>query len=68
MELVQSDLLTPMVLAFVPGVAAARLGGELKRPDPIDPGLSIHPILAIGPEGGAALLEHVSVVRGHETL
>jgi len=54
-DLVQTKLLTPMVLAFVLGVVAARVGSDLKLPDAIYAGLSIYLIFAIGLKGGAAL-------------
>ncbi len=55
MELVQNNLLTPMVLAFVLGALAARVGSDLRLPDAIYSGLSIYLIFAIGLKGGAAL-------------
>ncbi len=48
MELVQTNLLTPMVLAFVLGVVAARVGSDLKLPDAIYARLSIYLIFALG--------------------
>lgn len=57
MELVLSNLLTPMVLAFALGGIAARIGSDLKLPDAIYAALSIYLVLAIGLKGGAALSE-----------
>jgi len=56
-ELVLSNLLTPMVLAFALGGIAARIGSDLKLPDAIYAALSIYLVLAIGLKGGAALSE-----------
>ena len=55
MELVQANLLTPMVLAFVLGIAAARIGSDLRLPDALYSSLSIYLVFAIGLKGGAAL-------------
>lgn len=57
LELVQANLLTPMVLAFVLGGLASRLGSDLRLPDAIYSALSIYLVLAIGLKGGAALSE-----------
>lgn len=57
MELVQANLLTPMVLAFVLGGVAERLGSDLKLPDALYTSLSIYLVFAIGLKGGAALAE-----------
>jgi len=61
-ELVQSNLLTPMVLSFVLGALAARAGSDLKLPDALYTTLSIYLVFAIGLKGGAALAES-SVVQ-----
>ncbi len=57
MELIQSNVLTPMVLAFALGVVGARIGSDLRLPDAIYSGLSIYLIFAIGLKGGSALSE-----------
>ena len=57
MELVQTNLLTPMVLAFALGMVAARAGSDLKLPDALYAGLSIYLVFAIGLKGGVALSE-----------
>ncbi len=56
-ELVQANLLTPMVLAFVLGAIATRVGSDVKLPDAIYSGLSIYLVFAIGLKGGASLTE-----------
>ncbi|MDJ0788637.1 MAG: sodium-dependent bicarbonate transport family permease [Myxococcota bacterium] len=55
MELLQTNLLTPVVLAFVLGAIAARVGSDLRLPDPIYATLSIYLVFAIGLKGGASL-------------
>lgn len=55
LELLQANLLSPMVLAFVLGVIAVLSKSDLKIPEPIYAYLSIYLLLAIGLKGGAAL-------------
>ncbi len=57
MDLVQTNLLNPVVLAFVLGAVAARAGSDLKLPDPVYATLSMYLVLAIGLKGGASLSE-----------
>lgn len=57
MDLVQTNLLTPMVLAFVLGVVAALARSDLKLPDAFYATLSIYLVFAIGLKGGASLAE-----------
>lgn len=54
-EMLQSNLLTPVVLAFVLGVLARALRSDLKIPESIFAGLSIYLLLAIGLKGGHEL-------------
>jgi hypothetical protein len=55
LEIVSTNLLSPMVLAFVAGIVAALLRGDLRLPDPIVSALSTYLLLAIGLKGGVAL-------------
>ena len=54
-EILQSTLTSPMVLAFVLGVAATAAGGDLRLPKAISTGLSTYLLFAIGLKGGVAL-------------
>jgi uncharacterized protein len=54
-EIVQLNLLSPIVLAFVLGIAATLFRSDLKFPDELYTALSIYLLLAIGLKGGAAL-------------
>ncbi len=54
-DIVSFNLLSPMVLAFVAGVVATLLRGDLRLPDPIVSALSTYLLLAIGLKGGVAL-------------
>jgi uncharacterized protein len=56
-ELVQLNLLSPIVLAFVLGMTATLVRSDLKFPDELYTALSIYLLLAIGLKGGAALSE-----------
>ncbi len=55
LELIQLNLLTPVVLAFFLGMAATLLRSDLKMPDELYQGLSIYLLLAIGLKGGVEL-------------
>jgi Predicted permease len=57
LELVQINLLSPMVLAFALGITATLLHSDLKLPDELYTTLSIYLLLAIGLKGGIALAE-----------
>lgn len=57
LELVQLNLLSPIVLAFVLGMVATLVRSDLKFPDELYTALSIYLLLAIGLKGGAALAE-----------
>lgn len=52
LELIQSNLLTPIVLFFLFGVIAARIKSDLKIPDAISEFLPIYLLAAIGLHGG----------------
>jgi uncharacterized protein len=56
-ELVQLNLLSPIVLAFVLGTIATLVRSDLKFPDELYTALAIYLLLAIGLKGGAALSE-----------
>ena len=52
LELIQSNLLTPIVLFFLFGIIAARIKSDLKIPDAISEFLPIYLLAAIGLHGG----------------
>jgi len=52
LELIQSNLLTPIVLFFLFGLIAARIKSDLKIPDAISEFLPIYLLAAIGLHGG----------------
>ena len=52
LELLQSNLLTPIVLFFLFGIIAARIKSDLKIPDAISEFLPIYLLAAIGLHGG----------------
>jgi len=56
-EIVQANLLSPVVLAFVLGALATLVKSDLEFPEQIYSGLSIYLLLAIGLKGGVALSE-----------
>jgi len=55
LTLLGQNLLSPMLLAFGLGIAAQRLGSDLRLPEPLHQGLIIYLLLAIGMKGGVAL-------------
>lgn len=55
LTLIQTNLLSPIVLAFLLGIAAVYLRSDLKFPEPIYNFLSIYLLLAIGLKGGVTL-------------
>ncbi len=57
LELVQANLLSPVVLAFVLGIVATLARSDLRFPDELYQALAIYLLLAIGLKGGAALAE-----------
>ena len=52
LELIQSNLFTPIVLFFIFGIIAARIKSDLKIPDAISEFLPIYLLAAIGLHGG----------------
>jgi len=52
LELIQSNLFTPIVLFFIFGIVAARIKSDLKIPDAISEFLPIYLLAAIGLHGG----------------
>lgn len=57
LELIQHNLLSPIVLAFVLGAVATLLHSDLRIPDDIYTALSIYLLFAIGLKGGAELAD-----------
>lgn len=57
LDLIRSNLLSPMVLGFLLGVIAAFVKSDLRVPEPLYVGLSMYLLLAIGLKGGVALSE-----------
>jgi uncharacterized protein len=54
-EILATNLLSPVVLAFVLGAAATLVRSDLAFPEPLYQGLSIYLLLAIGLKGGTAM-------------
>lgn len=54
-EILATNLLSPVVLAFALGVAATLVRSDLEFPEPLYQALSIYLLLAIGLKGGVAL-------------
>lgn len=57
LELLQSNLLSPVVLFFVLGAVATLVKSDLELPDPFVKAMSIYLLMAIGLKGGVALSE-----------
>jgi hypothetical protein len=57
LDALQTNLLSPMVLAFALGALATLLRSDLKIPGALYDGLAIYLLLAIGLKGGVALSE-----------
>lgn len=55
LEILLTNLLSPIVLAFVLGVVAQLIRSDLSFPEPLYQALSIYLLLAIGLKGGAEL-------------
>jgi len=55
LDLVRLNLLSPMVLAFALGAAAAWARSDLRLPESFQQGLTVYLLLAIGLKGGVAL-------------
>ncbi len=61
LDLIQANLLSPMVLAFALGIAATLLKSDLRLPESLYTALSTYLLLAIGLKGGVAIAEtHLS--------
>ena len=57
MDLLIQNLISPVVLAFILGIIARRIGSDLEIPSAIYQGLSIYLLFAIGLKGGVSLSE-----------
>lgn len=57
MELVVSNLLTPMVLCYVLGLVAGRLGSDLRVPKQLYESITIYLLFAIGFKGGVEIAQ-----------
>jgi len=55
LELIQANILTPVVLFFILGIVAARIKSDLKMPDAISEFLPIYLLAAIGLHGGVEM-------------
>ena len=58
LDLALANLLSPIVLSFVLGVAAALARSDLSVPEAVAKGISIYLLFAIGFKGGVSLAEH----------
>ena len=63
LQLIQDNLLTPIVLFFLLGIVAARIKSDLKIPEAISEFLPIYLLAAIGLHGGIEMRE-----KGFETM
>ncbi len=68
LALAATNLLSPMVLFFVLGFAAAMARSELSIPEAVAKGMSIYLLLAIGFKGGAGVAAHGLDARVAMTL
>ncbi|MCX7889773.1 MAG: sodium-dependent bicarbonate transport family permease [Rhodobacteraceae bacterium] len=57
-DIMSANLISPIILSFVLGVAAALARSSLSVPEAIAKGLSIYLLFAIGFKGGAAVSSH----------
>lgn len=57
MEIILSNLLTPMVLSYALGLAAGRLGSDLRVPKQLYESITIYLLFAIGFKGGAEIAQ-----------
>lgn len=55
-ELIQLNLLSPVILCFILGIVATAIKSDLRIPEPLYQALSIYLLLAIGMKGGAAIV------------
>lgn len=58
LSLALDNLLSPVILSFVLGLAAALARSDLSVPEAVAKGMSIYLLFAIGFKGGAAVAEH----------
>ncbi len=58
LSLAGANLLTPMILCFALGLAAALARSELSIPEAVAKGMSIYLLFAIGFKGGVAVADH----------
>ncbi len=58
LELAAGNLISPIILSFVLGVAAALLRSDLTIPEAVAKGMSIYLLFAIGFKGGAGVAAH----------
>ncbi|MEL6523773.1 MAG: sodium-dependent bicarbonate transport family permease, partial [Pseudomonadota bacterium] len=57
-DLALANLLSPLILFFVLGVAAAFARSDLSFPEAIAKGMSLYLLFAIGFKGGASVASH----------
>lgn len=57
-ELLQLNLLSPVILCFFLGIAATLIKSDMRFPEQLYHGLSIYLLLAIGIKGGVAMVEY----------
>jgi len=58
LELLQLNLLSPVILCFFLGIAATLVKSDMRFPEQLYHGLSIYLLLAIGIKGGVAMVEY----------
>jgi hypothetical protein len=58
LELIAANLLTPMVLCYGLGLAAGRLGSDLRLPRQLYESITLYLLLAIGFKGGAEIAQY----------
>ncbi len=58
MELIVSNLLTPMVLSYLLGLIAGKMGSDLRVPKQIYESITIYLLFAIGFKGGAEIAQN----------
>ncbi|OYW61599.1 MAG: sodium-dependent bicarbonate transport family permease [Rhodobacterales bacterium 32-66-7] len=63
LSLAGANLLTPMILSFALGLAAALARSELTIPEAVAKGMSIYLLFSIGFKGGVAVADHGLDVR-----
>ncbi|MCD8483619.1 MAG: sodium-dependent bicarbonate transport family permease [Verrucomicrobia bacterium] len=60
LELIQLNLLSPVILCFLLGIAATLVRSDMRFPEQLYHGLSIYLLLAIGLKGGVAMVSNPS--------